>query len=132
MAFPDKHQTSKNRRFLQALYHALQGIDAVIKQERNMRFHVFSAVMVIIVGCCLRLNAHQWLWLFLAITAVFAAEFLNTVVETMCDLIVGHHYDPNVKKAKDVAAGMVLLMAAFAVCVGLLIMGPPLLKVIGG
>ena len=132
MAFPDKHQTSKNRHFIQALYHALDGIGAVIMEERNMRFHVFGATAVIVMGLLLHLNGQQWLWLFLAITAVFAAEFLNTVVETLCDLIVGHHYDPNVKKAKDVAAGMVLLMALFAVVVGLLVMGPPLLKVIGG
>lgn len=132
MAFPDKHQTSKNRHFIQALYHALDGIYAVIMEERNMRFHVFGATAVIVMGLFLHLNGQQWLWLFLAITAVFAAEFLNTVVETLCDLIVGHHYDPNVKKAKDVAAGMVLLMALFAVIVGLLVMGPPLLKVIGG
>lgn len=132
MAFPDKHQTSKNRHFIQALYHALDGIGAVIMEERNMRFHVFGATAVIVMGLLLHLNGQQWLWLFLAITAVFAAEFLNTVVETLCDLIVGHHYDPNVKKAKDVAAGMVLLMALFAVIVGLLVMGPPLLKVIGG
>ena len=132
MAFPDKHQTSKNRHFIQALYHALDGIGAVIMEERNMRFHVFGATAVIVMGLLLHLNGQQWLWLFLAITAVFAAEFLNTVVETLCDLIVGHHCDPNVKKAKDVAAGMVLLMALFAVVVGLLVMGPPLLKVIGG
>jgi undecaprenol kinase len=132
MAYPDKHQTSKNRHFIQALRHALDGILTVIKEERNMRFHVFGAAAVIIVGCFLHLHADQWLWLFLAIAAVFATEFLNTVVETMCDLIVGHHYDPNVKKAKDVAAGMVLLMALFAVVIGLLVMGPPLLKVIGG
>lgn len=132
MGFPDKHQTSKNRHFSAALYHAVHGVVTVIKEERNMRFHVFSALIVIVTGCLLHVNGHQWLWLFLAITAVFAAEFLNTVVETMCDLIVGHHYDPNVKKAKDVAAGMVLLMALFAVCVGLLVLGPSLLELIGG
>ncbi|HIX36049.1 MAG TPA: diacylglycerol kinase family protein [Candidatus Limosilactobacillus merdigallinarum] len=132
MVSPDKHQTSKNRHFIQALGHALNGIFTVVKEERNMRFHVFGAAAVIIVGSFLHLSAAQWLWNFLAITAVFAAEFLNTVVETMCDLIVGHHYDPNVKKAKDVAAGMVLLMALFAVIIGLLVMGPALLKLIGG
>ncbi|WP_423241714.1 diacylglycerol kinase family protein [Limosilactobacillus fermentum] len=66
----------------------------------------------------------------LAIFTVISAEFTNTVVEALVDLIVRHHFDLNAKHAKDVAAGAVLCAASFAVVVGLLIFVPHLLKLL--
>lgn len=61
---------------------------------------------------------------------MFTAEFLNTVTEAVTDLIVDHHFELNVKKAKDVAAGGVLISAIFAVVVGLVIFVPHFLAII--
>ena len=132
MDSPDKHQTSKNHRLTQAMRHAAHGIWMVISEERNMRFHLTASVLVIACGLWLRVRPWEWLWLFLAIFTVFSAEFMNTVAESFCNLVVGHQFDLNVKKIKDVSAGGVLIAALFAVVVGLIIFIPRLLTVFGG
>ena len=126
----DKHQVTKNRHLLQAMGHAFDGIVAMLRDERNMRFHVLAAVLAVMVGWWLQISTADWLWILLVIFLVLAAEFLNTVTEAITDLLVGHHYDINVKKAKDVAAGGVLLAALFAVAVGAIIFVPRLLALI--
>lgn len=130
MASQGKHQTGKNRHFIQALRHAFDGIVTMLKEERNMRYHVLAASLVLLLGVLLRVSTADWLWLLLVIFLVFAAEFLNTVTEAVTDLLVRHQYDIEVKKAKDVAAGGVLIAACFAIVVGLIIFGPRLLKLI--
>ena len=73
-------------------------------------------------------NLNAWCWLTLAIALVWFAEFLNTVIEAIVNLIVGEKFDPNAKIAKDVAAGLVLLAAGLAVIIGLLVLTPYLIK----
>ncbi|WP_251574706.1 diacylglycerol kinase family protein [Limosilactobacillus agrestimuris] len=131
MASKDSRQTEKNHHLIQAMRHALEGIFDVISQERNMRYHIAVATIVVILGFVLHVDRLEWLWLLLAILVVFSAEFLNTVTEAVTDLLGEHHYDINVKKAKDVAAGGVLITAIFAVLVGLIIFLPRIVKLLG-
>ncbi|MBD7894638.1 diacylglycerol kinase family protein [Limosilactobacillus sp. Sa3CUN2] len=131
MASKDSRQTEKNHHLIQAMRHALEGIFDVISQERNMRYHITVATVVVILGFALHVDRLEWLWLLLAILVVFSAEFLNTVTEAVTDLLGEHHYDINVKKAKDVAAGGVLITAIFAVLVGLIIFLPRIVKLLG-
>ena len=114
----------KKQPFYSSFVYAAQGIRAALREERNMRFHVIAAMLAVIVGWYLRISTADWLWILLVIFLVFAAEFLNTVTEAVTDLLSNHHYDINVRKAKDVAAGGVLLAALFAVAVGLIIFVP--------
>lgn len=37
----DKHQTEKNHHLIQAMCHAIDGIIQVLREERNMRYHLF-------------------------------------------------------------------------------------------
>ena len=130
MVSKDNHQVEKNHHLIQAMGHAWDGIIDVVTQERNMRYHLLAAVTVIILGFLLNVDRLEWLWLLLAILVVFSAEFLNTVIEAVTDLLGEHHYDVNIKKAKDVAAGGVLITAIFAVLVGLIIFLPKLVKLL--
>lgn len=127
----DKRQTGKNHHLIQAMRHAVEGIYDVVSQERNMRYHLLVALLVVVAGFLLRVDRLEWLWLLLAILLVFSAEFLNTVTEAVTDLLSEHHYDISVKKAKDVAAGAVLITAIFAVLVGMIIFIPRIIKLLG-
>ncbi|WP_341778355.1 diacylglycerol kinase family protein [Levilactobacillus sp. HBUAS70063] len=127
MASSDKHQqTSKNRAFVQSLGHAWDGLRALFHYERNFRKHLAVGSLAVIAGVILRLTLNEWLWLVLAIFLVLIAETLNTIVEAVVDLVVGTTYHDLAKRAKDVAAGGVLLAAIFAVIVGALVMLPAL------
>ncbi|MCM0582334.1 diacylglycerol kinase family protein [Weissella diestrammenae] len=124
-------QVEKNSHFLQSFGHAIEGIGQLLVRERNMRFHIFAALVIIYVGLSLHVNRQDWLWLAMAIFAVVMSEFVNTMIETMVDLIVGETYHPLAKTAKDVAAGAVVFAVLFAIAVGGIVFWPylwPLIK----
>ncbi|KRK98144.1 diacylglycerol kinase [Secundilactobacillus odoratitofui DSM 19909 = JCM 15043] len=127
MGLHDK-QINKNKSFWQSFKHAFIGVYSLISTERNFRKHIVMAIIAVLLGVWLHLDVNEWLWVTLAIFVVVVAEVLNTVVEAIVDLIVGRHFDAAAKKAKDVAAGGVLIAALFAVIIGCLIFIPELLQ----
>ncbi|KRM96700.1 diacylglycerol kinase [Loigolactobacillus rennini DSM 20253] len=127
MALKDKQKVTKNQHLWQSMWHALCGLGTAVKLERNMRWHVLAAVLVIVLGWWLGLTLNQWLWIGLAIFLVIQSEVFNTVIEQVVDLLTAHHYVLAAKYAKDMAAAAVLLAALFAFCVGLLIFIPKIL-----
>jgi diacylglycerol kinase len=56
---------------------------------------------------------------------VFTAEFINTSIEAVVDL-VSPDSNPLAKIGKDVGAAAVLISALAAIVIGVLILGPPL------
>jgi len=96
-----------------------------LRSERNARIHLAMAILVILMSIWLRLTAIEWVLMVAAIALVFAGEMLNTVVELTIDLITVER-NPLAKRAKDVAAGAILVAAAAAAIMGLLILGPRL------
>lgn len=114
----------KNRHFSDSLRYAVEGLVTACREERNMRFHVFSVILVVIAGFVFRVSVGEWLWLILCIFFVLASEIWNTAIENAVDLATGYRRHPLAKKAKDTAAGGVLLSAVFAVIVGMVIFVP--------
>jgi diacylglycerol kinase len=104
---------------------ALAGIFHLVRTQRNAWIHAAATFGVIVLGILLGLSSSQWCWLAVAIGAVWVAEALNTAVELLADALMPHHH-PLVGRAKDVAAGGVLLAACMAVIIGLCILAPPL------
>ena len=106
-------QVEKNHHFKQSLQHAINGIKTVFQDERNFRFDVIAAIVVVILGFFLKIERTEWYWIVFCIFLMFILEMLNTVVEQLVDLMVEHNYHLAAKKAKDVAAGVVLMGAIF-------------------
>lgn len=126
-----EQQTTKNTKFLQAFGHAVDGISVVLQRERNMRFHLLATVLVIIAGLLLGIGRSDWIWITISVFIVVVAEFTNTMVEAIVDLIVGETYEPLAKVAKDVAAGGVLVSAGTAMIIGSLIFLPYIFQLFG-
>jgi len=80
---------------------------------------------VLVLAAALGVAIMEWAILLLCMVAVIVAEMLNTVVESIVDLITGQ-YHPLAKVAKDVAAGAVLVTAIGSAGIGLLVLGPHL------
>jgi diacylglycerol kinase len=114
-----------------AFGHAFRGWGYVLKTQHNAWIHSIVATLVIALGLWLGLPARDWAVLVLAIAMVFTAEFINTSIEAVVDLASPVHH-PLAKVGKDVGAGAVLISALSAILIGLLILGPPLWKKIGG
>ena len=124
-----KPQRSFN--FFASFKYAGEGVVHAIRTQRNFRFHLFAATVVVAMGLWLRLSFESWAILALTIGMVLVTEMVNTAAEAMVDL-ASPDYHPLAKLVKDVAAGAVLLVAITAVVVGLLVLGPPLWVRLGG
>jgi diacylglycerol kinase (ATP) len=95
----------------------------MVTSQHNARIHAAATVAIVCVGLMLRLSALEWCWIVLAIVAVWTAEALNTAFEFLTD-VASPTFHPIAGKAKDVAAGAVLLAAIGASVIGLLVLGP--------
>ena len=78
-----------------------------------------------LLGIQFNLNASEWCWVILAVISVWIAESLNTAFEFLTD-IASPNFHPLAKKAKDVAAGAVLIAAIGSVLIGIVIFYPHL------
>lgn len=88
-----------------------------------MRIHFLSAVLVVIAGFATGLSYSEWLIITIMIALVIGAEMINTAIECTVNL-ASPELHPLAKKAKDVAAGAVLVFAIASVIIGLLIFLP--------
>jgi len=106
--------------------YAWSGVRMLLAGEHNARLHLAAAVMAIILGILFGISPGEWVAIVLCIGAVFMAEAFNSAIEALCDLVSpGPH--PLIKRAKDMAAGAVLIMATAAFVVGCIIFIPYLL-----
>ena len=110
------------RKFIKSFSYAIQGIVTAM-HEQNFRFHLLSAVIVIIAGLFTGLSIMEWMIVVLVITLVIGAEMFNTAIERVVDL-ASPDYHPLAKQAKDIAAASVLVFAVCSVIIGLLIFLP--------
>lgn len=113
------------RERLKSVGYALAGLRFILRTQHNARFHLAAAALTVAAGVLLGLPRADWLWLATAIALVWFAEAMNTGFEYLCD-VVSPEFSAAVEKAKDIAAGAVLITAAYAVIVGLLIFVPPI------
>ncbi|NLW81631.1 MAG: diacylglycerol kinase family protein [Desulfovibrionales bacterium] len=109
---------------------AFRGILTMVKTQRNAWIHAAATVAVCGIGVLLGLSAPEWCWLVLAMGAVWTAEALNTALEFLADA-ASPEFHPLVGKAKDVAAGGVLIAAMSAVLIGALVLGPHIQGLVG-
>ena len=114
----------KNRDLTASLEFAFTGILTAFKEERNMRKHGISAILVVITGLIFRVSAVEWLFLLLSVFLVLAFEMMNSAIENVVDLASNYHFSMLAKNAKDMAAGAVLVVSTFAVLVGLVVFVP--------
>jgi diacylglycerol kinase (ATP) len=110
---------------LRSFQHALRGIAELLGTQHNAWIHALATLAVVIFGWALGVSALEWCALVLAMMVVWVAEALNTAFEYLCD-VVSPDYHPLVGKAKDIAAGAVLMSAIGAAMVGLIIFLPRL------
>ena len=128
MALKD-NRVLPSRRLISSFRYAFQGLEHIVKYERNFQIHLTLAVIVIGSGFALQLNAIEWLFIVIAIFGVLALELVNLAIERVVDLVTSE-IRPLAKQAKDLAAAAVLIYAILAVVIGIIIIGPKLLNII--
>ena len=104
---------------------AMAGVRVMVASQQNAWIHAAATVIVVAVGLIFGLTRAEWCWIVLAVISVWTAEALNTAFEFLTD-VASPAFHPLAARAKDVAAGAVLITAAGSVAIGLLVFGPHL------
>ena len=107
--------------------YALEGIKKAIKSEKNIKIDIVVAILVIIAAVVLNINTFEWIICIILIGGVISAEMINTAIEAVVDLYTRQKQEL-AAKAKDIAAGAVLIKAIISATIGGVIFIP---KIIG-
>ena len=92
----------------------------LLNTQAHARIHLAATLGVLVLGVWLDVSRSDWLALVLAIALVWVSEAINTAIEAVVDL-ASPALHPLAGKAKDVAAGAVLLASMAASIIGLLV-----------
>lgn len=103
--------------------HAASGVGFMLRSQHNAWIHLAASLVVIVAGFWVHLSSADWRWMAAAIVLVWVAETTNTAFEYLCD-VVSPEFHLSVEKAKDIAAGAVLICSAGAVVLGALTFWP--------
>jgi diacylglycerol kinase (ATP) len=106
---------------------AANGIWTMLREEHNAYLHAVATILVVVAGNIFHVSTIEWCLLVLAITGVWMAEALNTALEVLADVAMPD-FHPMVEKAKDVAAGGVLITSIGALVIAILIFVPYFIK----
>jgi diacylglycerol kinase (ATP) len=110
---------------LRSIWCAANGIAIMLRSQPNAWIHAFATFAVCTTGLLVGLSASEWCWIVLAIVAVWTTEALNTAFEFLTD-VASPNFHPMAGKAKDVAAGAVLISAMGSIAIGVIIFAPRL------
>lgn len=117
-------------KFFKSFTYAFRGIGEVFKKEQNFRVHTLAAILALLLGWFFHISSWEWCIVILVITAVLAAEMINTAIENLCN-VAEPNQNETIRVVKDVSAGTVLVCAIGALAVGIVIFLPKLIDFIG-
>lgn len=89
---------------------AASGILAAFGSQPNYQIHLFLSLISILGGLYFQIVYPEWLVILTLITVGLVIETVNTAIETATDAISGE-WRPDIKLAKDLSAGAMLIFA---------------------
>jgi len=114
------------KKLIRSFGYAFKGVAYATTSQLNFRIHLVATVLATIAGFLLHISPGEWQWVMLCVTIVLVTEIFNTMIETLVDL-VSPGFNEKAGRVKDMAAGAVVIAAAFALVTGLIIFLPKIL-----
>ena len=124
-----REQKGRKAPLYKSFGYAFEGIFNTVRKERNMQIHCLAAGLVVLFGILLHISVQEWMICLVLFGMVMGLECVNTAVEAVVDLVTQER-KPLAKKAKDAAAGAVLIAAIMAAVIGCGIFLPKILGAI--
>ena len=118
-----KNEKNKAVSYWDSQSYAVNGLKLILRNERNFRLQLVFAVLVVIAGLFFDISHYDWVAVGLLVAIVLISEAFNSVIEALCDTI-SQEYRVNIKYAKDVSAGCVLISAFVSAAAGIIIFAP--------
>ena len=114
-------------KFTKGFAYALSGISYAFRSQVNMRFHIFSTIIVIAASFFLQIDSAEWCIVLMCIGSVISAELINTSIEVSIDMI-SPNYNEKAGHAKDLAAAAVLVVCIVSAIIGIVIFLPKIIR----
>lgn len=108
----------KSSSVIESMSNAIHGLQLAVSSQRNFVIELIISVSVIIASLLLRFTPTDICILFVMIAMVLVCELINSVIEFTLDAVYKNNYSRLVEMAKDMSAGMVLLVSAISVIIG--------------
>jgi diacylglycerol kinase len=100
--------------------YAIKGVMTLLGTQPHARLHLLATIIVVAAGWTVHLRRWEWVAILLCIGMVWMAEALNTAIEFLADEVTLDRRE-RIGKAKDVAAGGVLITAMVSVVVAAMV-----------
>lgn len=111
------------RKWVKSANFAIEGILHAAKTQRHLRYHFYSAAVVLLASYILGVSRTEFLIISLSVIAVLLAEMFNTSIEAIVDIISTEHNE-KARIVKDIAAGAVFVTAFGVAVIGYIILFP--------
>jgi diacylglycerol kinase (ATP) len=111
------------QRLKHSFINAFRGIRDLIRTQQNFCIELAAAAVVLIAAYVLHLRPLERVALVMMIIFVLAAEAANSVLESILDG-VSKNFSPRFRMAKDMLAGITLIVAIGAAIIGAIIFYP--------
>ena len=66
---------------------AIEGILWAVRTQRHMRYHMLTALALLLIALFFRVNALEFILLVFSAVLVFFAELVNTALEVVVDMV---------------------------------------------
>ncbi len=106
--------------------YAIEGIMDMVCSQTHARIHLLAVLIITAMGIYVGLSWAEWCGIITCMGIVLSLEAVNTAIEHLTDL-ASPEYHELAKKAKDTAAGAVLISVIFCGIVWGIIFIPKLL-----
>jgi diacylglycerol kinase (ATP) len=111
------------QRFKHSLINAFRGVRDLLRTQPNFCLGLAIAFLVLLAAYLLHLRTLERVALVIMITVVLAAEAANSVLENILDG-VSKNFSPRFRVAKDMLAGITLIVATGSAIIGVIIFYP--------
>ena len=118
------------RNFLDKFRCAFRGIAVGARAQSSFLVHLVAATLVIGLGAWLEVTVTEWCLLALCIALVLALELFNSAIESLARAI-DRQENEHLRDALDIASGAVLVGAIGTAVVGIAILLPRVLQILG-
>ena len=116
-------------KFIQSFGFAVTGIAQAFREGRNFKVQLCFAVLAVVLGIALQIDPTEWAAVAICIGVVLGGECVNTSIEAIVDL-ASPDYHELAKRAKDCAAGGVLVCSIASVAVAAFVFLPRIVQIL--
>ncbi|MDD4382237.1 MAG: diacylglycerol kinase family protein [Candidatus Dojkabacteria bacterium] len=108
---------------------AFRGLKVIFKNETNFRIELVVAVITILFGFLFKISHTDWIAISIVMSLVFISESINSSIEALSDTM-SKDFKINIKYAKDVSGGAVLISSIASLITGLVIFIPYVIELV--